>query len=191
MRTIWAAEPVAIVDSTARIPSVASRIASSFTAKWFFPSETRATTMPHGDAKPFTTTGETTMEYQGMDAVEALAFAERWLPAWSGNRPKLLASFYAEDVFYSDPANPEGIKGRDALEAYFMRLLAAYPDWVWTQRRSVPLPGGFLNYWHARIPAGGVVLEVDGVCTVELGPDGIRRNEVFFDRSVLFAGSSR
>lgn len=125
------------------------------------------------------------MQFEGLDAAAARAFAEKWLPAWSGNRPELLASFYAEDAFYADPAVPAGVRGRAALLAYFRRLLARNPRWVWTHRGSLPLAGGFLNLWHAAIPAGDRLVEVDGVCTVELRDGQICRNEVFFDRSEL------
>jgi MOSC domain-containing protein YiiM len=125
------------------------------------------------------------MQFEGLTREEARAFAERWLPAWSGNRPELLASFYGEDAFYADPAIPAGLRGREALLAYFRRLLAHNPNWVWTQRDSIPLQGGFLNLWHAAIPVGGRVLELDGVCTVQLRDGKIARNEVFFDRSAL------
>ena len=43
------------------------------------------------------------MQFRGMNAADARAFAEEWLPARSGNRPELLASFYTLDAFYSDP----------------------------------------------------------------------------------------
>jgi MOSC domain-containing protein YiiM len=125
------------------------------------------------------------MRFEGLAREEARAFAERWLPAWSGNRPELLVSFYSEDAFYADPAIPAGVRGREALLAYFRRLLTHNPRWVWTQRDAIPLQGGFLNLWHASIPVGERVLEVDGVCTVELRDGKIARNEVFFDRSEL------
>jgi SnoaL-like protein len=125
--------------------------------------------------------------YRGLDAEAARAFAERWLPAWSGNRPELLVSFYTDDAFYADPAIREGVRGRAALLAYFTRLLARYPDWVWTHRRSIALVDGFLNHWHASIPTGEQVIEVDGVCTVQLRDGRIYSNEVFFDRSALLA----
>jgi ketosteroid isomerase-like protein len=125
--------------------------------------------------------------FTGLDAAEARAFAERWLPAWTGNDPERLAAFYADDTFYYDPAIPQGVRGRAALLAYFRRLLARNPDWVWTHRGSMPLADGFLNLWHASIPAGGRTIEVDGVCTVQLRAGLIYRNEVYFDRSELLA----
>jgi ketosteroid isomerase-like protein len=41
-----------------------------------------------------------------MTAAQAKEFASRWLPAWTGNNPKKLASFYSEDTFYLDPRRP-------------------------------------------------------------------------------------
>jgi hypothetical protein len=125
------------------------------------------------------------------DAERAADFAERWLPAWTGNRPVVLASFYTDDAFYADPAIPAGVRGRDALLEYFTRLLARFPDWVWTHRGSVPMRDGFLNKWHAVIPVGEQAIEVDGVCTVQLRGGRIYANEVFFDRSELLAALAR
>ena len=125
------------------------------------------------------------MEFTGLDADAARAFAPRWLPACTGTEPERLAAFYAGDAFYSDPAIPEGVRGRPALLAYFRKLLARNPHWVWTHRDSMPLADGFLNLWHASIPAGGRTVEVDGVCSVQLRDGLIYRNEVYFDRSVL------
>ena len=75
-----------------------------------------------------------------LQADEARRFAERWLPAWTGNRPELLASFYTDDAFYADPAIRQGVRGRERLLAYFRALLARNPSWVWTQRGSIPWP---------------------------------------------------
>ena len=127
------------------------------------------------------------MQFAGLDAAEARAFAERWLPAWTGNQPERLAAFYSEDVFYCDPAIPQGVRGRAALTAYFRKLLARNPEWVWTHRGSVPMEDGFTNLWHASIPTGGRTIEVDGLCTVQLRDGLIYRNEVYFDRADLLA----
>ena len=127
-------------------------------------------------------------QFDGLSKDEAVAFAERWLPAWTGNDPERLASFYAEDCFYSDPAVPDGIEGREALTAYFRVLLDRFPDWVWTNTEAIPLEGGFLNFWHATIPMEGELnVDCDGVCTVQLRDGLIARNQVYFDRSELLA----
>ncbi|MFI5317873.1 MAG: nuclear transport factor 2 family protein [Myxococcota bacterium] len=133
------------------------------------------------------------MTFQGLDAIDAREFSELWLPAWSGNRPELLASFYTEDAFYADPGIWPGVRGRPALLRYFTKLLARYPDWEWSHRGSQPLKDGFLNGWHAAIPVNGRVVEVDGVCSVQLRDGLIYRNVVYFDRSELLAalGSPR
>jgi hypothetical protein len=123
-----------------------------------------------------------------LTASEARSFAEKWLPAWSGNQPELLADFYADDAFYLDPGIPDGVRGKPALLAYFQKLLRHNPNWVWSQLEGLPLEDGFLNKWHARIPVGEKVLEINGVCLVQLDAEGkIRRNEVYFDRSQLLA----
>jgi SnoaL-like domain len=124
-------------------------------------------------------------EFLGYDAEQARMFAEAWLPAWTGNDPEHLASFYTEDTFYSDPQVPDGLEGRDALLAYLRRLLARYPDWVWKQTASSPTQDGFVNFWNAHIPVGGGNLEIPGVCLVVLRDGLIARNTVFFDRSLL------
>ncbi len=121
-------------------------------------------------------------------AEKSREFAGRWLPAWSGNRPELLASFYSDDVFYSDPGVLQGVRGKAALLAYFSRLLAHNPEWVWTQIEPIPMQDGFLNKWLAKIPVGRKTLEITGVCLVQFDAQGlIRRNEVYFDRSQLLA----
>jgi hypothetical protein len=124
-------------------------------------------------------------QFDGLDAGAARAFAEEWLPAWTANNPGLLVSFYADNAFYSDPAIPEGVKGRDALLAYFTKLLARNPRWVWSHTGSMPLADGFLNFWHASIPVGGKMVEIDGVCSVQLRDGLIYANRVYFDRAEL------
>jgi hypothetical protein len=123
-----------------------------------------------------------------LTAIEAKQFAEKWLLAWSGNNPELLASFYSEDAFYLDPGIPDGVKGKPELLTYFRKLLANNPNWVWSQIEGIPLEDGFLNKWLAKIPVGTVMLEIIGVCLVQLNSAGkIRCNEVYFDRTQLLA----
>lgn len=123
-----------------------------------------------------------------MSAEEARAFASRWLPAWTGNDPERLAGFYSDDCFYLDPAIPSGVNGKKGLLSYFRKLLSQNPDWIWTQIEPIPMEGGFLNKWLAKIPVGRKVVECAGVCFVQFDSDGkIKRNEVYFDRSQLIS----
>ena len=122
-----------------------------------------------------------------LSRAQAAAFAEKWLPAWTGNQPEHLISFYAPRAFYRDPAVPDGIYGREPIFDYFRPLLARFPDWVWGQADATPMEGGFLNHWWAHVPVEGCTLELRGVCTVVLEGGLIGRNEVFFDRTELLA----
>ncbi|MCP5059205.1 MAG: nuclear transport factor 2 family protein [bacterium] len=125
-----------------------------------------------------------------MNETDARTFAEKWLPAWTGNRPDLLASFYTQDAVYSDPVVRQGVRGQDALLSYFGKLLGHNPEWVWVQRGSIPMQDGFLNLWHASIPVVGRTIEADGVCSVQLRDGLIYANHVHFDRSELLAALS-
>jgi len=123
-----------------------------------------------------------------MNKEEAKEFASRWLPAWTGNQPEKLASYYSDDCFYLDPGIPDGVKGKAELLAYFRKLLAQNPDWVWSQIEAIPMEGGFLNKWLAKIPVGKKTLECIGVCFLQFDEQGkIKRNEVYFDRSELLS----
>jgi len=65
-------------------------------------------------------------------------------------------------------------------------LLAQNPDWIWTQIEAIPMEGGFLNKWLAKIPVGRNIVECIGVCFVQFDEQGkIKRNEFYFDRTEL------
>src|SRR5262245_60518782 len=85
----------------------------------------------------------------GSSREEARRFAAAWLPAWTGNDPARLLSFYAEDAFYLDPAVPKGLRGHEQLRPYFEKLLARNPNWQWTQVEALPMENGFVNKWRA------------------------------------------
>ena len=123
------------------------------------------------------------MRFEGLSEEAAKAFADEWLPAWTGNQPERLLAFYTEDAFYSDPGVPFGIQGSSSLLEYFTRLLARYPDWVWKQERAIPLQGGFVNFWRSDIPEKDRTVTLRGVCLVQLRDGLIERNEVFFDQT--------
>ena len=122
-----------------------------------------------------------------MTTEAAREFTDKWLPCWTGNKPEKLLSFYADDAFFLDPGRPLGIKGKEALTAYFTKVLGHNPTWVWKQIEPIPLEGGFMNRLEARIPVGDrVIVECSALCFMQFNDQGlIRRNEIYFDRTEL------
>lgn len=112
---------------------------------------------------------------------EALEFCERWLPAWTGNRPEVLAQFYSDDVFYCDPGKPKGIRGKEKLLSYFHKLLIKYPDWTWKAVEVFPFENGFILKWEAKLNKDKTSESFFGLDIVEIKDKKIIRNEVFFD----------
>lgn len=98
-----------------------------------------------------------------MTTEEAWEFASRWLPAWTGNDPEKLAVFYSDDVFYSDNLVPKGVIGKEQLLGHLRKMLGQNPNWIWTMIEAIPMEGGFLCKWLARIPVGDKVIDCIGV----------------------------
>jgi hypothetical protein len=110
--------------------------------------------------------------------------ASRWLQAWTGNNPTKLLAYYADDALYADPSKRNGLNGKEQIQPYLEKLLAANPNWVWQAVEVMPTAQGFTFKWKATIPVGDTILEETGLDIVELNADGlITRNEVWFDRS--------
>ena len=120
-----------------------------------------------------------------MDKAAAEELCRRWLPAWTGNQPEKLIEFYAEDAYYQDPGRPQGLRGREALLAYFTKLLAMNPHWIWELVEAIPTAEGFCGKWRATIPVGSKTVVEHGLDIVEVRDRRITRNEVYFDRTAL------
>jgi len=118
-----------------------------------------------------------------VDPAEKKTFCDRWLDAWTGNRPDRLIEFYAEDeLFYRDPAHPGGITDRGELRAYFGELLAAFPDWEWDREELFPVDPGFFLKWRVSMVREGETVHQVGLDIVFLNDEGkIWRNEVYFN----------
>ncbi len=122
-----------------------------------------------------------------MDENELFEFCNKWLQAWTGNDPDKLLEYYTEDALYVDPANRDGLKGKDEIREYFERLLDVYRDWVWRPIEVFPIESGAIVKWECTIPVGPETLHEVGLDIVELEGKKISRNEVYFDRTRLVA----
>ena len=114
-------------------------------------------------------------------------FCTEWLKSWTGGLPAVegLLQFYSEEAFYSDPARPQGVKGKALLKKYFEKLLSKNSEWVWTAEAVFPNEKGFTLKWKAVIPQAGKVTTLYGMDLVELSDNLITRNEVYFDPGPL------
>ena len=120
-----------------------------------------------------------------MELEKAKEFCERWLPAWTGNRPELLISFYSDDAFYSDPYIPQGLKGKEQLLAYLKKLISIYPNWKYEHVEIFPTENGFTLKWQVSLPMNNDTVVDYGVDIVEISNGKITRNEVYFDTARL------
>lgn len=117
-----------------------------------------------------------------MHKKDLVLFVDDWLASWTGNRPKELLSFYTDDVFYLDPANQDGIKGKTNLEIYFTKLLSKNANWKWRVVEIFPTEKGFTLKWEAIIPVLDKAFLIYGVDLVEMRGNKICRDEIYFDR---------
>ena len=116
-----------------------------------------------------------------MELEKAKEFCEKWLDAWTGNRPEYLISFYSDGAFYSDPYIPQGLKGKEQLLGYFRKLISIYPNWKYEYVEIFPTKNGFTLKWKLSIPINNETVVDYGVDIVEISNDKIIRNEVYFD----------
>jgi len=96
-----------------------------------------------------------------MSAAEAAQFAQRWLPAWTGNDPQRLAAFYSDDALYVDPGIPAGARGKADLLAYshahslvvkqeepVLHNLDAIAAWLARPQAETIVCSDFLDAWN-------------------------------------------
>ncbi len=124
-----------------------------------------------------------------MDRDEAVQLAERFLGAWNEQDVEAVLDCYTEDVKYLDPNTKGHVEGHDAMRRYLTKLFHGW-NMHWSLREFFLFEGGdggaFL--WHASLTpaAGGETHEVDGMDLVVVRDGRMCRNEVYFDRAILF-----
>ena len=124
-----------------------------------------------------------------MDVEEARRLTEAILSAWNRQDMEGVLACYTEDCVYLDPNTRGPVVGHEALRRYLSRL---FQQWQmhWSLREFFLFEdgsgGAFL--WHAQLtPAsGGKTAEIDGMDLVAVREGKLSRNEVYFDRMVLF-----
>ena len=124
-----------------------------------------------------------------MDVEEARRLTEAILSAWNRQDVDGVLACYTEDCVYLDPNTRGPVVGHEAFRRYLGRLFQLW-KMHWSLREFFLFEdgsgGAFL--WHAQLtPAsGGKTAEIDGMDLVMLREGKLSRNEVYFDRMVLF-----
>ena len=116
----------------------------------------------------------------------------RFLAAWTSQDVERVLDCYTDDVRYHDPNTRGDVTGRDAMRRYLAKLFAGW-QMTWAAREVFDLAGeeGVAFLWRATFRRRGddKVVEIDGMDLAVLRGDRVARNEVYFDRMALEAGS--
>jgi ketosteroid isomerase-like protein len=127
-----------------------------------------------------------------MERQELLNLAETFLSAWNAQDVDRVLSCYTEDCVYLDPNTRGPVVGHDALRSYLTKLFTGW-KMHWSMREFFEFAdgngGAFL--WAAKLTpaAGGDTAEVNGMDLALVRGDRLCRNEVYFDRMALVAGT--
>jgi ketosteroid isomerase-like protein len=123
-----------------------------------------------------------------MDGSELERLVIAFLDAWNSQDVERVAACYTEDLRYRDPNTRGYVEGRDALRRYLRKLFAGW-QMSWHKREVFQLAetNGVAFLWRAtfRRPAGGLVVEADGMDLAVVRDGLLARNDVYFDRAVL------
>ncbi len=115
--------------------------------------------------------------------------AEAFLAAWNTQDVEKVLACYTDDLVYRDPNTRGEIHGAEAMGRYLPKLFDGWQMHWATRAAPLALAGqdGSAVLWRASFRRAGAsqVVEADGMDLVILEGDRIKRNEVYFDRTVL------
>ena len=123
-----------------------------------------------------------------MDRGQMLDLVDKFLDAWNSQDVENVIGCYTEDVIYIDPNTRGQVKGHEALRHYLRKLFAAWTmTWVLREAYLFGDGNGCAALWHATFKktGGDKVIEADGMDLVLMRGDRIKRNDVYFDRTLL------
>ena len=119
---------------------------------------------------------------------ELVSLAKEFLNAWNSQDVDKVVACYTEDLVYRDPNTRGQVRGRDAMRRYLTKLFAGWKmHWELREAHAFKDENGGAFTWHATFqkPSGGKIVECDGMDLVLLDGGQAKRNEVYFDRTIL------
>lgn len=63
-----------------------------------------------------------------MSIQDNIKIDEKFIAGWNAHDPDQAIAVLSEDVVWQDVSNPEPMRGKDAIRAYFMGWFTAFPD---------------------------------------------------------------
>jgi nuclear transport factor 2 (NTF2) superfamily protein len=132
---------------------------------------------------PSAARGEEQMDEKTMHAI-----AENLLEAWNSQDVDRVVACYTDDLVYLDPNTRGEVKGADAMRRYLRKLFVGWKmSWSLKEAHLFEGRNGCAAMWRASFqrPDGGEAVEADGMDLVLVEGHRVKRNEVYFDRTVL------
>ena len=119
---------------------------------------------------------------------ELVTLVKEFLNAWNSQDVDKVVACYTEDLVYRDPNTRGQVQGREAMRRYLIKLFAAWKmHWELREAHGFHDENGAAVTWHAtfRKPGGGKIVECDGMDLILFDGEQAKRNEVYFDRTIL------
>ena len=116
------------------------------------------------------------------------AMAERLFDGWNRQDVEAVVACYTDDLVYRDPNTRGEVKGRDAMRRYLRKLFQGWKmSWSLKEAHLFEGRNGCAAMWRASFqrPDGDQIVEADGMDLVLVEGRRVKRNEVYFDRTVL------
>ena len=114
--------------------------------------------------------------------------SEDVISAWNRQDVESVLQCYTEDLVYVDPNTHGAINGRPAMRRYLTKLFSVWEmHWATRSVHTLKDMNGAAARWHATFkrPGKKEMVEVDGMDLVVYEGALIKRNEVYFDRTML------
>jgi ketosteroid isomerase-like protein len=123
-----------------------------------------------------------------MDEKTIRTLKEQVLAAWNEQDVDRVVACYTDDLIYRDPNTRGEVKGAEAMRRYLRKLFDTWQmSWAVREMRFFADGSGCAALWSASLRRHGDerVAVADGMDLVLIEGGRIKRNEVYFDRTVL------
>lgn len=111
------------------------------------------------------------------------AIMKSCLEAWNKADPKLVASYYSDDLEYRDPTTPQGIFNKGDFIKYLQLVFSVWPQQKWVPKNIFPhnKEGSFSVDYDFKIANNTTSIQGCGMDRIEFTKDKVRLNHVYLN----------